>query len=288
MCKLQTLRVLVNQRLSAAAEEIFAAIERTMAEYREELEKERQGQLLHAVFNTNDVYEGHIHQGEPQPPALRRRSPRPPKLKRKRMRRSCPQVKEEEEEHHVSRGGLDQVDGTEMPLIGVMVRGEDDEVKSENEEKGDVEPPRSSSTQHMTEDDGGSPADEILAPLSDGEDTTSHSADTEEEDSKSEVTRHTDNTHFQCSHCGKTFKCSRNLKRHAITHTGEKPFPCSICGNGFSRKDKLKRHMGTHTGEKPFMCSGCGKRFSRKEHLETHMRIHTGGTNFPLARWLSG
>ena len=50
------LRVLVNQRLTAAAEEIFVLFERTIAEYEEELcrskeEKERQRKLLDAVFN---------------------------------------------------------------------------------------------------------------------------------------------------------------------------------------------------------------------------------------------
>ncbi|TDH10084.1 hypothetical protein EPR50_G00071370 [Perca flavescens] len=56
MCKVQMLRALVEQRLTAAAEEIFGLFERTIAEYEEELcrskeENERQRELLDAVYN---------------------------------------------------------------------------------------------------------------------------------------------------------------------------------------------------------------------------------------------
>ncbi|XP_031730199.1 uncharacterized protein LOC116398222 isoform X1 [Anarrhichthys ocellatus] len=56
MSKVQMLRSLVNQRLTAAAEEIFGLFEGTIAEYEEEVsalkeENERQQKLLDAVFN---------------------------------------------------------------------------------------------------------------------------------------------------------------------------------------------------------------------------------------------
>ncbi len=56
MSKVQLLRALVNQRLTAAAEEIIGLFERTIAEYEEELcrskeENERQRKLLDAVFS---------------------------------------------------------------------------------------------------------------------------------------------------------------------------------------------------------------------------------------------
>ncbi|XP_061886229.1 zinc finger protein 37-like isoform X5 [Entelurus aequoreus] len=162
----------------------------------------------------------------------------------------------------------------------ISVKSEDDEVKGESEEKRS-----SSSTQHMTTEAdgdhcGGSQADKILAPLSDSEDTTSHSPDTDDEHSKHDKTCHTDNTHFTCSHCHTTFKHHRSLKRHMRTHTGEKPFSCSICSKAFTQRPSFKVHMRTHTGEKPFSCSECGKSFVVNQSLKVHMRTHTGEKPF--------
>ncbi|XP_030002916.1 uncharacterized protein LOC115428216 isoform X2 [Sphaeramia orbicularis] len=58
--KLQMLRSLVEQRLTAAAEEIFGLVERTMVEYEEELcqtkeENQRQKQILDSVLNPQVV-----------------------------------------------------------------------------------------------------------------------------------------------------------------------------------------------------------------------------------------
>nr|XP_061779330.1 zinc finger protein 391-like [Nerophis lumbriciformis] len=201
-----------------------------------------------------------------------------------------PHIKEEEEEHNISQQGehlegLEEVDVTKMPVTGVPVKSEDDEVKGESEEKREAEPPSSSSTQHMTTEAdgdhcGGSQADKILAPLSDSEDTTSHSPDTDDEHSKDDATCHTDNTHFTCSLCHKTFKYHSDLKTHTRRHTGEKPFSCSFCGKGFTQRQSLKIHMRAHTGEKPFSCSTCGKGFTHSQHLKVHMRIHTGEKPF--------
>ncbi|XP_072772206.1 uncharacterized protein [Nerophis lumbriciformis] len=136
--------------------------------------------------------------------------PLSPHIKEEKEDPLTPHIKEEEEEHSISQQGehlegLEEVDVTKMPVTGVPVKSEGDEVKGESEEKREAEPPSSSSTQHMTTEAdgdhcGGSQADKLLAPLSDSEDTTSHSPDTDDEDSKDDKTCHTDNTHFTCSH----------------------------------------------------------------------------------------
>ncbi|XP_061819598.1 uncharacterized protein [Nerophis lumbriciformis] len=258
MCKVEMLRVLVKQRLTAAVEEIFVVLERTIAEYEEELsrtkeENERQRQLLDALFNKHqqtDVrqkpispeqkeWSSSMEEGEPQPP----------------------NIKEEEEEH---LEGL-----KEFPVI-VKSEDEDDE-----EEQREAERPGSSSTQHMTREGDGGASQADLAPLSDSENTTS--ADTDDEAAQ---TRHADNTHLKCSHCDKTFGKKRNLTRHMRRHTDNRCWKCSQCGKTFSKKGNLTVHTRIiHAGEKPFRCAICGKQFSTKSNMTTHTRTHSGGAD---------
>ncbi|TDH09803.1 hypothetical protein EPR50_G00092530 [Perca flavescens] len=73
MTKVQMLRSLVEQRLTAAAEEIFGLFERTIAEYEEELcrskeKNERQQKLLDAVFNPQLRLHRADHTVIPPPP----------------------------------------------------------------------------------------------------------------------------------------------------------------------------------------------------------------------------
>ncbi|XP_061889283.1 zinc finger protein 771-like isoform X4 [Entelurus aequoreus] len=314
MSTLHMLRALVDQRLTAAVEEIFVVLERTIAEYEAELSrtKEENYQLLDAVFKKHQVV---LHRTdiceeqllpEKQESSFRMVKEDPSKRKTRHHGPSgvsfssltqtlpckkeeedslTPHIKEEEEEHSISQGG-DHIEGlVDIPVTGVPVKSEDGEVKGESEEKREAEPPSSSSTQHMTTEGdgdhcGGSQADKMLAPLSDSEDTTSHSPDIDDEHSKDDKTCHTDNTQLKCSHCDKTFKYHSDLKTNTRRHTGEKTFICSICSKGFVESHKLKVHMRTHTGEKPFSCSICGLSFTRKAGLKEHTRTHTGEKPF--------
>nr|XP_057915483.1 zinc finger protein 570-like [Doryrhamphus excisus] len=306
MCKVEILRALVNQRLTAAVEEICIAFERTIAEYEEELcrtkeENERQRQLLEVFKNPQVV----LHRADASEEDL------PPErqewrnfVEQKMVEQEAPKplhVKEEEEDRSISH--FDRLE--DFAVTCVPVKSEDDEDEAQSDERKGVEPPSCSSIDRHF---GGSQSDSLFAPLSDSDDTTSHSPDADDEDAKADNTHHTDNRHFKCSECDKSFNDRRNLKRHIRTHTGEKPymcsvcgkrvssraslnahttihtgekpFSCSVCGKGFGQRQGWKRHMRTHTDEKPFMCLVCGRRFCRKEHLTVHTRIHTGEKPF--------
>ncbi|XP_054629583.1 zinc finger and SCAN domain-containing protein 2-like [Dunckerocampus dactyliophorus] len=325
------LKELVKERLMAAADEILALVERTIASYEEELSRTREEKELHRqkqgavskthiVLHIEDVQQLIGRQEEPLPQPQVRSStfkqgePQPPHIKEEEYPQA-PHIKEEEEELSTTQEGEclpgpDEAHLTKLPPTGVSVKTEEHEHKpsdssqlhhNPNEENRGAEPPRSSSSpQHMaTEADGdhcgGSQADKLLDPLSDNDNTTSHSPEdgdwdhtqealSSDTDCEGDMRTQTDNKHSECSKkktgkkrlaCSERFSLKCNLTQQMLTHTGEKPFTCSVCDNTFTQRSTLKQHMTIHTGEKPFSCSVCDKRFSRKSNMESHMATHT-------------
>eukprot|EP00064_Thunnus_orientalis_P017307 superscaffoldBa00003645_g17388 len=142
----QMLRAVVDQRLTAAAEEIFVLFERSIAEYEEELsrskeENERQRKLLDAVFNPQlqlhrAVFPADVQQlfgsKEEAPPeqqewnsSLDQEDPEPP------------HIKEEQEELWTSQEGeqlqgLQEADITKFTFTPVPVTSEDVEEKPQS------------------------------------------------------------------------------------------------------------------------------------------------------------
>uniref|UniRef100_A0A8C5HLU1 C2H2-type domain-containing protein n=1 Tax=Gouania willdenowi TaxID=441366 RepID=A0A8C5HLU1_GOUWI len=86
---------------------------------------------------------------------------------------------------------------------------------------------------------------------------------------------HRGEKNYLCSHCGKAFLSSVELRLHTRYHTGERPYKCSQCGKGFVAKCHLTRHILQHTGERPHRCLFCPKSFSSlKSTLKKHMEMH--------------
>ncbi|XP_061748825.1 zinc finger protein 892-like isoform X3 [Nerophis ophidion] len=228
MCKVEMLRVLVKQRLTAAVEEIFVVLERTIAEYEEELsrrkeENERQRQLLDALFNKHQQTgavriaegdDGNRHQDISEEHPLPEQQECNSSVEQEEPR--SPHFKEEEEEHTISQVGEHLGGLHEFPVVDVPVKSEEDEVKGESE----AGRPSSSSTQHMTT-----------------EALTRH------------MRTHTDKRPFICSVCGQAFLSMASWTEHTRTHSGEKPFACSVCDQSFSVKANLRSHMRTHIGQ---------------------------------------
>ncbi|XP_030002770.1 oocyte zinc finger protein XlCOF22-like isoform X3 [Sphaeramia orbicularis] len=103
--RVQILRSLVEQRLSAAAEEIFGLFERTIAEYEEELcrtkeENQRQSQILDTVWNQKDL----MHKKEK--PSLDQEDSEPPTIKEEQAELWTNQ---EEEEQLIPASDIHQV-----------------------------------------------------------------------------------------------------------------------------------------------------------------------------------
>ncbi|XP_077395962.1 uncharacterized protein LOC144032142 [Festucalex cinctus] len=270
MCKVQMLRALLNQRLSAAIDEVFVVFQRTMTEYEEELcrtkaENERQRQILDAVFKPQfgsnredaqtmeDVGGGRPAKSSSEDYLLSEHQEWSPREDQDDTEPSC--IKEEEEEADIAK----------FPLTVVHVKSEDED-----------EP--HSSRQHIPSEKWQSRTDSLLASPSDSDDTSSH--DLVANEPKGDLRCQTDSGQLKCIDCGKTFSDNSTLKRHRRCHTGEKPFSCSLCDKKLSQRASLVAHTRTHTGERPYACSLCTKSFRDNSALATHMRTHTGEKPF--------
>nr|XP_057937886.1 cilia- and flagella-associated protein 251-like isoform X4 [Doryrhamphus excisus] len=156
-------------------------------------QEELQPPYIHEEEEEEEPEPTHIKEEdeEPQPPHIKEEEEEPPP--------TC--VKEEEEELWITQEGEhllgpEEADLTRLPLTGVSVKTEDHEDK----------PPESSQLHHSPR----SGPDNLLAPLSDSDDTTSRSPEDEDSDyyqeplssdtdCEGDMTTHTGNKHSESS-----------------------------------------------------------------------------------------
>ncbi|XP_036949791.1 zinc finger protein 771-like isoform X1 [Acanthopagrus latus] len=297
MSKVQTLRVVVKQRLTAAAEEIFELFERTIAEYEEELCRHRK--LLDAVTEPQvQLHRTDVQQllecKEEDPPEQQERSssldqeePEPP------------HIKEEQEELWTRQEG-EQLPGLEeadikFTFTSVTVRSEEDDEEEPQSSQLHQRQTEQMETEADGEDCGGpeldknSDPDRYLKPVTDDE--VSRFSEPEINDNASEPEPETDDSSdwetrtpevqseergSSCTVCKETFPSRSDVVKHMRTHKREKRFSCSVCGKTFSQSSHRNRHLIVHTGEKPFSCSLCGARFKQRSSLASHLKVHGG------------
>ncbi|XP_030263869.1 zinc finger protein 721-like [Sparus aurata] len=260
-------REFVNERLLAAAEEIFSVFKQTIIEYEEVIDRQRK--LLDIVWkpeiklhrielpqqhvcNEEEVLTEQQLLNQERNSSLDQEDPEPP------------QIKEEQEELCASQEGEDS-DHSEPELKS------DHQLLSENSHVAESQDQKGG--EHG---DSGSTTDAEPEPTKTLHSSESHS-DNENISNFSEIQQSTltDENYFSCDTCGKDFKQRFRWQRHLRIHTHKRTFACKACGRVFSKSSNLKVHMRIHTGEKPYSCKTCGQEFRYSSALKVHMRVHT-------------
>ncbi|XP_036949775.1 zinc finger protein 771-like isoform X5 [Acanthopagrus latus] len=303
MSKVQTLRVVVKQRLTAAAEEIFELFERTIAEYEEELCRHRK--LLDAVFQPQvQLHRTDVQQllgsEEEDPPEQQEWSSSldqqdPPEL---------PHIKEEQEELWINQEGeqlpgLEEADITKFTFTPVPVKSEEDD--EEKPQSSQIDPRQTvveiRDAKHWTREadvqDCGRPEparnfnpDGRVQPATCDE--TSHSfepdidhiIDPEIDHDASEA--ETDDS-YEWMETREPHSGLNPLQQNEVPggdDMGETSVSSSECARSFGYEGHLQKHDGVQTEVKPFSCSVCGKSYHKKNSLRAHMNLHSGAERF--------
>ncbi|XP_073337755.1 uncharacterized protein [Pagrus major] len=311
------LRALLTERLTAAAEEIVALLEETVAEYEDRAERSereicRQRRLLDAVLKPQvklhraDVQQLSVSKEEVPPEqqecssSLDQEEPEPPR------------IKEEQEELWTNQ---EEDDVTRFTFTPVPVKSEDDddeekpqssqmETEADGEDCGGPEPARTSDPDPETDDRATEfSVAEVEVSCDDWDQTREPGSCL----NLNEGRRY--QKPFSCSECGKTFTRTGLLETHMRTHTGERPLSCSVCGKKYTIYRYLLRHMAVHDVERRghqcdktecdrrlcyshhlnkdalseeslFSCSVCGRKFTQRGYLTQHMARHMGKIRF--------
>ncbi|XP_039987002.1 zinc finger and SCAN domain-containing protein 2-like [Xiphias gladius] len=285
MFKTEQLKALVNERLKAAAEEIFSLFEQTLKDYEEEVFRSKQEldqrrglagwkACVPLSVQEEDIPSEQEHCGKKTDLGEDEREP--------------PQIKEEQEDNlWAAQAGEKQEEAdikqTMFNIIYVQRSDEDGRQSPHQsqgvENKGDPLPSSSYEQLKPEPDREGCGSSE---PTSDRQ--MSEDSDDEWRDSggicsgirKPPQAGETVDRPYTCSICNKNFRIKSILTRHMKTHTGEKPYSCGVCGKSFIQRSYLQTHMNSHSGQKPHTCSFCGRGFTQVGNMNAHIRIHTG------------
>uniref|UniRef100_A0A1A8RAL6 C2H2-type domain-containing protein n=1 Tax=Nothobranchius rachovii TaxID=451742 RepID=A0A1A8RAL6_9TELE len=265
MSGMEHLRRLVSERLAAAAEEIFGFVEKTVADYQEEVVRSRseiiqlrqqieqlsvsQPQIL--LFKT----EGHVvPENQSQTHVAQQMKEEPPDVFH--FPNLNTDFSKDATFTHPESDAATQADAQLLPYdhsITVTLNDDLDVMR--------IGSGASSSGQH--------PHRAVSSRLRSVSCYMCDLAGLRESDLVEHIkTSHPGHKAFRCDECHKEFNRKHHLTLHLRVHTGEKPYICPFCGRSFTQGSSLTVHLRRHTGEKPYHCNTCGKMVSHSNHLK--------------------
>ncbi|XP_054915647.1 uncharacterized protein LOC129379084 isoform X2 [Poeciliopsis prolifica] len=245
MCSVEPLREFIRERLTAAAEEIFTQLEKTIVRYEEEIDRQRR--LLDLSWTRTEQNPAGVPQHynckeeevemvqQPCSPAV--------EVHLDQEELESVQVKEEHNEHCVSQNHL-----AELVLAEPVLKEETDTFKVSPVPEQD-RPREPESNRNLKP---------FMGPVSDDDDLREPEPNTDQNSADSE---------------DQNQKKSNEDNSDSSTEESEQ--------DEGSRKTKLKRPRKSDTNYNLSSCKICAKSFTQK-YLIAHMRTHTG---FSLEGW---
>ncbi|XP_032374693.1 zinc finger protein 12 [Etheostoma spectabile] len=265
---MQSLKAFLSERLTAAAEEIFGAVEKTIAEYKEEVSRSKdleisrlrmQLKLLKSEPRLDRCLGAqlqqlthHHHHHHPPPP--------PPLPQQHQQHQSVPAVEPPKSQLCEEDGGS-SMEQEEHPEPSQVKK--EQQLKSHREFWMGHDAEQLESLESDIKDFISSPPS-LKSSLQDPTLPFHPYHNNQGEESKDKS--------YCCSVCEKRFSNCSHLAAHIRTHTGERPYRCELCRKTFITTSALNRHQTIHTEGKHFVCNYCGKSFKWMESLGRHMR----------------
>ncbi|XP_042354652.1 zinc finger protein 235-like [Plectropomus leopardus] len=297
MTKLELLNVFLNDRLTAAAEEIFRAVKNTVLEYQSEIlrskeENERLKRLLNVAVQRL-LLQPEAHSVQPQEDG------QPCESEWRSSVELLPQIKEEPKLQSIQTEGSQEASDSEegscshvellqrshpppaqivcgrqsvspAPLISHEVKAESDREDSRKQQPASSLP--SSLTVHSN----------CRAAQNDSHTDAAKSHRTQKADPQVKALLRSNgkqSTHILQVKNVRSLKPPPPRSSHP-SQSIQRWHSCKECGKGFSFACQLEVHMRWHTKEKPYSCAVCRKSFTTVSMLKRHHRIHTGEKPF--------
>ncbi|XP_014825780.1 PREDICTED: zinc finger protein 2 homolog [Poecilia mexicana] len=296
MSSVQHLREFIRERLTAAAQEIFTEVEKTIICYEEELDAQRRMMgidwkpqiKLHRVGSelqrqSSDLQQPSVSNEEEasailQVCSLAGRSSQDQKeaehqwTEEEQMEPGTKLIKKEEEPEHA----LFKHEEIEYQLVYVKKEELDSSVLQHEQQPPEHLPTGQDQKDLCSSQEGEQLVQKQFVALI--ETSTLQGDDMSEEEGRTEqLSLHVSAVNESKDQEGSSCSVSES---QSDTGTKKRSFKCDICGRCYTQQCNLKIHHRTHTGERPFSCETCGKSFSLMNVLNRHKKIHTGEKPF--------
>ncbi|KAJ8005207.1 hypothetical protein DPEC_G00144240 [Dallia pectoralis] len=222
MTKVEILRVLLNERLLSAAEEIFGVFEKTIVEFQEEVsrtkeENSRLRSMLDVVIK--------------------------PEIRLLRIDLEKPTVPVHEQPDPFEGQQHCKPEWSHSPgqveLEARWIKAEPREPESSLKDANHFQ----DSTQFSLHETDMGEYDEIYT-------LPSYSTQSGVKNLRDHMKIHPTEKSLHCSDCGKYFRKQYDLTNHMRVHTGERPYACQFCDKVFAQNGNLAVHMKSHSEKK--------------------------------------